>query len=869
MLKRYPLVVFLTLLLFTSCSTTKDKWVNRKYHETTARFNAYFNGLEAYDQAVLSFEKTEELDFEKLLPLYYWPDEKQSTALFSKMDRALEKSAKVIKQHSMVFRGKQKNDYVVKAYLLIARSRFYKNELIQTLEATSYLEDQFGGIEKAKEELFWAKILAAQTHIRMDNAFQAEPLIDDVYTKELPKDQKHAAQKVYAYYFLHEQNWAEAIEWVAAAALTAPTKEDKVRLTYISAQLYGKLGMGYESAISYNKVLKLHPNDYDITFSAQIKRAENFDVYMEDIAVIVKELTKMLKDDKNITYRDQIYYVWALKELDLEHYPDGEALLRNSIESSVSNPKQKGKSYLRLAGIEFDFRDFYNAQAYYDSAISFLPADYAGLDTLKERTEVLNELVALIDVVALEDSLQSMFGMSEGQLRKKFQAHIENKKKQEAETARRAEIAALNAAKNAQLADAGPTAGSGSGQWYFYNPQVRSKGLAAFKRAWGDRVLEDHWRTKDKPVEGFGTGDLVLDNPEDTSVTQADLLPVDDNNVDYYMARTLQNEGDLNKSLTREGVAKASLGFVYKDGLHDLMAAQDTWMSYMKEFSALSQTTPKVLYGEYLLFNETAREEQRDEVKERLLNDFPNSPFAALLRGERDGPSIPAKEQKAYDDVFAAYNDGANTRAQEALTSFKTTYPNSALSPKAALLQAYVFGAKGDEKETQDQLKEVIKSYSGTKEATRAAQILALLMDEKTVDGKQTKGSGDQKVIKVDFEDQSNAPHKVILVLPAENAKINELRNGLADFNKEHFKFDNLRIQNIFYDKSTQLVIISGLRSKAKALVYLNTFNEQGTALGQFYPKEMTELFYINNPNFGKVYRDKVLKEYIQYFKEL
>ncbi|HAK70402.1 MAG TPA: hypothetical protein DCM15_03400, partial [Cryomorphaceae bacterium] len=79
----------------------------------------------------------------------------------------------------------------------------------------------------------------------------------------------------------------------------------------------------------------------------------------------------MLKDDKNITYRDQIFYVWALKELDLEHYPDGEALLRNSIESSVSNPKQKGKSYLRLAGIEFDFRDFYSAQAYYDSAITF------------------------------------------------------------------------------------------------------------------------------------------------------------------------------------------------------------------------------------------------------------------------------------------------------------------------------------------------------------------------------------------------------------------------------------------------------------------------------------------------------------------
>ena len=57
--------------------------------------------------------------------------------------------------------------------------------------------------------------------------------------------------------------------------------------------------------------------------------------------------------------------------------------------------------------------------------------------------------------------------------------------------------------------------------------------------------------------------------------------------------------------------------------------------------------------------------------------------------------------------------------------------------------------------------------------------------------------------------------------LPAKNSSINELRNALADFN-EDFKFDNLRIQNIFYDQNTQLVI-SGLRSKAKAVVWLNS----------------------------------------------
>ena len=339
------------LLFLVGCSTTKDKWVNRKYHETTAHYNAYFNGLEAFNDGVRTFEEKEKLNFEEILPLYNWPNEKEATVLFSKMDRALEKSAKVIKGHSMVFKGKQKNPYVVKAYLLIARSRYYKHEFIKTLEACAYIQDQFGNIEMAEEEVFWAKLLAAQTHIRMGNAFAAESLLDDSYTKKLSKTRFHEAQKAYAFYYLETGRLEEAQNWVSAAFETAPTKEQKVRLAYINAQLLAELGMGYESALAYEKVLELHPNNYDITFSAQIKRAENFDVYMEDIAIIEKELRKMLRDDKNISYRDQIYYVWALKELELEHFPEGESLLRRSISSSVNNDRQKGKSFLRLAGI--------------------------------------------------------------------------------------------------------------------------------------------------------------------------------------------------------------------------------------------------------------------------------------------------------------------------------------------------------------------------------------------------------------------------------------------------------------------------------------------------------------------------------------
>ena len=870
--KLFAALLAFGLLLLSGCSTTKDKWVNREYHKLTAHFNAYFNGMESYEEAVANFEATQTYDFEKTLPLYYWPNESQAPSLFAAMDRALEKSAKVIKGHSMVFSGKQKNDYVIKAYLLIARSRFYKHELIQSLEATSYIVDQFDGLELAREEVFWAKLLAAQTHIRMGNGFSAEALLDELYTKKLPKDQLFAAQKGYAYYHLSEGRIREAQEWVELAAGNAKSKDDKVLLTYINAQLYAQLSMGYESALAYQQVLDLHPNDYDITFSAQIKRAENFDVYMEDIGVIEKQLNKMLRDDKNINYRDQIYYVWALKRLDLEEYPEAESLLRKSIASSVDNPRQKGKSYLSLATIEFDFKQFVNAQAYYDSAITALPPNYPGLDTLQSRTEVLNELVGHLNTIALQDSLQSMYGQPEADLRQKFADYIEAKKLREEEAARLAEIAAMNAANNALLADAGPSASQGSGQWYFYNPSVRAKGVAAFKRKWGDRKLEDHWRTLEKPFQGFGeVAEEQNTESDDSTDTAQKVLPSDENSVDYYMARLLEDDKAYAASELAEAEARAEVGFLYKDGLNDFESAVNEWNAFMSEFSGLSSVAPKVWYGQYLLYSELENEEKRTLARTTLLDQFPNSPYAALLRGDVKGPEIPAEEQAAYNLAFDQFSSGKVRSATRSLSTFSKSYPNSLLSAKSALLKAYIIGTSEDTEATIEQLQLVVAEYKGTEEATRAAQILAMLVDvsETGQDQADVKGKGDSKVRQIEFADQANAPHKFIIAIPAENAKINELRNALADFNKEHFKFDNLRIQNIFYDQNTQLVIVSGLRSKAKAEVYKTTFSELGTSLHQFYPSATSAVFYINNPNFGKVYRDKVLKEYIQYFNAL
>ena len=153
----------------------------------------------------------------------------------------------------------------------------------------------------------------------------------------------------------------------------------------------------------------------------------------------------------------------------------------------------------------------------------------------------------------------------------------------------------------------------GFGQVVFLQPYCRSSGLAAFKKSWGERELEDHWRQIDKPVDGFSEEDLSQSNLDTTTTEDVTPLPIDDNSLEYYLARLLKSDKDLTKSLQKEAEALAELGFVYKDGLNDLHAAEEAWHRYLLSFSA-EPSTAKVYYGKYLL-----HAQQEDKQKKRRL----------------------------------------------------------------------------------------------------------------------------------------------------------------------------------------------------------------------------------------------------------
>ena len=102
----YFIIAILSVLIY-SCSTQKDKFLNRSYHKTTSKFNGYFNGKESLKEAISKLEKTHQEDYNNLLPTAILGDQKQAQKIYPQLNRTIDKASLVIERHSMEIRGKE------------------------------------------------------------------------------------------------------------------------------------------------------------------------------------------------------------------------------------------------------------------------------------------------------------------------------------------------------------------------------------------------------------------------------------------------------------------------------------------------------------------------------------------------------------------------------------------------------------------------------------------------------------------------------------------------------------------------------------------------------------------------------------------
>ena len=78
------------LCLFTACSTKKNTFFTRAFHNTTTHYNWYFNGEETLKSTIKKLEDKHQEDYNQLLPIFPIGTQKDAASVSPSLDKAME-----------------------------------------------------------------------------------------------------------------------------------------------------------------------------------------------------------------------------------------------------------------------------------------------------------------------------------------------------------------------------------------------------------------------------------------------------------------------------------------------------------------------------------------------------------------------------------------------------------------------------------------------------------------------------------------------------------------------------------------------------------------------------------------------------------
>lgn len=324
----YVLGLFIFISIPFGCSTKKNTSTTRAYHNLTARYNVYFNGKESMKAGIRQVKRAYKEDYTKILPVFRYEDKAVSTMIGSEMDLTIKKCAKTIKTHSITVKPKvdkkqiskedkeflSKQEYckmIDDAYLLMGKAHFFKREFETAMQTFLLIINKY----KKENSTDEAMLYIAKTYAETEDFKNAEnTLLELKKSKRWDKKFMLEVDLVYASAFLKQKDYDNAALKLNSAIKNERQKKERARYTFILAQIYQYNNKFALAADNYKKVIKMNP-DYEMTFASNINLAVISEKSGSSSSELKKQLKKMVKDEKNIEYLDQLYYALGKIEL--------------------------------------------------------------------------------------------------------------------------------------------------------------------------------------------------------------------------------------------------------------------------------------------------------------------------------------------------------------------------------------------------------------------------------------------------------------------------------------------------------------------------------------------------------------------------
>lgn len=851
------------VLAIAGCKKTKDTFTSRTYHRTVSKFNPLFNGQQAMMQGEATLAQSHRDDFNTILRVFKEGDKSAASSVKPTMDKAIEKAAKVIQEHSMMIRNEQKNTFIDDSYLLLGKARYYKREYLEALETFNYIIQQYPDSKNYEEARYWA----ARTETALGNYLSAKDKFEKMYrSPDVPKKLRGDVFAAYGQLEIDQKHYSIAVQLLQQAADKTKDKNKEMRWLFIVGQLQSAVGNDYEASQTFKKVIRKGP-PYELLFQAQLNRARNYDVDLQDPEVVFDDLQAMLKDDKNYDNRDQIYYVMAEVAEKLDEEGLEEEYLKKSVRNSTINNDQKGISYLKLAENSFENKMYTVAAAYYDSSYSNIDDGNPRFDEVKLKKESLGELVKHLNTIETQDSLQMLAAMGEKQRLKKIEDIIE-KEREAAEEERRQEENQFNPFGDSESITAGNQGSIQGGQWYFYNQNLRSVGVRDFTNRFGNRKLEDNWRRKDKEVIDNFSPDKGEDEPEE-NVEDTDVEAAD--KVAEYLANVPLTEEQMQKSDEQIIDAFINLGTIYKDNFKDYVAAEDELKELLKRYDDF-EMRGRVLYMLYRI-NVLAEDQSDAEYYKKLIQqEFPNTEYSRLVEGLPVADAQDSSTAKVYYvKTYETYKNQDYKKSFTMADSGAVAFGNTPTGPQFLMIKALSQGKTGKRDNMIETLTVVSGQYASTEQGKEATRILTQIGGgNEEVQGGEGEATPEKEVKKKaesPYKSGVNEQHKYVAVVPNTKGLVSNLTIAISDFNRKFFKNNALNTKAIYLNPNEQMIMVSGLPNKKTAEQYVENIDQQ-KVLSDNVGGQPVKHFVISNSNFSVFYSTKDFDGYQKYYQD-
>lgn len=839
----------------------------------TSLFNGYYNGERKWREGVKEIDETFRIAPSGYIPILYTGSEEDAKTYGSTFDESIKKCEVVLLKHP---NSNWKDD----CFYLMGRGWFYKKNYILAKQDLEWVIANNPDSKLLPQVYLW---LVKTLYLSGSEATAKQVLEKDLPNQKLSKRDQGELALLRAQMQLDAENLPEVVEILERNMSNIKGKLNRARTHFLLGQIYAdqdRLSKSYEH---YKKVTRINA-DYQLIFNAKIRIAKLFINQTEgtdETQRIAKLLKKMLRDEKNIDYRDQIYYELAMLDLKKGNQAGAIENLKNSIRLNTSNQRQKALSYYRIGNIYFkDLKDFTMAQAYFDSASQAITEDAPEYFEISNISSTLKEYINYVNTIHYQDSMVTLGKMGKEQLDKHVDFIIAEEKRREQERLRK-EQEEVDMMRDPNLFNQfGERPSQGGSSFYFDDPQLISNGRQQFERTWGRRKNEDNWRRKNKNLT------VSSNEEEEKQDLDQELVKQFGDKAKYYKDIP-KNEEEIAAANDKIAAAMYGLGQVYQNRLMIPDSATATYKKLIKRYPD-DDYTLKALYALYKM-NETKDPRQADDYKSQICTKSPRSIYCKLCNNELIPEEMNEEMEafkSAYTALFTTFSDKDYSTCLDFSRFILDKWFAAPEIPKVLYLRGLAFGYLGQRDSLKSTFQYLKKNFPDTEQSAIATRTLALLEQENngssqnngtptnnnnggTPNGGNNNGevvsSSDPRFEGFEPDKKSNEKVYVTMLVKKEGIQNQQLQMLLNDFNKQYFSSENLTVSIFFYQRTHHLAYVSQFEDYQQAFNYMSmAMKDEKIAGAMADPSD--RIVFITPQNFRVAYGKKRFEDYLVYF---